>query len=200
MKNSITFASSNDGKFNLMRKVMQKYQVDIIQLPLHLPNPCSSSIKEAVTTKCNAAFDQMQQAVLVTQTAFYIYALNGFPNTHAEYVLQSIGIEGILKLVHGKDRSCELIECIAYKEDKNSSVKLFIGHKKGQIAPTPKGNMQNHLSSNIAQLFIPEFHYQTLAEMTYLEYLDWHQQMEDVNFPERMFSKWWVNLKRQVSY
>ena len=65
----------------------------------------------------------------------------GFPGTYSHYVQDTIGNQGILKLLtDADDRYAEFRSVIGYCAP-NSEPKIFLGKVKGEIAVEEKGNL-----------------------------------------------------------
>jgi XTP/dITP diphosphohydrolase len=69
--------------------------------------------------------------------AYLIAVLNGFPGPYAAYVLNTIGISGILKLMEGRnDTRAQFVTALAYAE--GMDIHIFTGSIDGHIVP-PRG-------------------------------------------------------------
>jgi XTP/dITP diphosphohydrolase len=171
----IYFATTNHGKFQSLQRDLGKYDISIIQQPIELIEPRSSDVQEIAQSKIQQAYTKIQKPTIVIDAGFYIYELNGFPRAFVNFSLETIGLEGILKLVENKSRGCEFRECLAYMDQTLEEPKYFITHVKGQLADTQRGSMQKHLWSKLGLIFIPEGSEKTLAEMSYDEHLEWRK-------------------------
>ena len=61
------------------------------------------------------AFETLNRPVIVDDTGFYLNALNGFPGAYAAFALNTIGYEGILKLMEdAQDRSAQFVTSVGY--------------------------------------------------------------------------------------
>ncbi len=200
MNNLICCATTDTQKYDNLRRELSPYQLDLHHVPLNLPLPPFNDLPTMAEEQCKYAWQQIQKPIITFASGFYIFSLNGFPKVHLGFALETIGLNGVLKLMEGKDRSCEWIECVAYKAELLEDVKLFIGNIKGRLAYKPKGSMQNHLWSPMAMLFIPEGYGKTLAEMDIEEYLEWYLSIDESGIPERMFAKWFMNLRGHTTW
>ena len=161
----------------------------IVQVPIDFPEPRSSNVKEISKSKIIYAYNQIKRPVVVLDAGFYIDSLNGFPRTFVNFALETIGIEGILKLVEGKDKSCEFRQCLAYLDSYLSKPKYFVSSVPGTLSNKPRGEMQDHLWSELSTIFVPEGIQKTLAEMSYKEYVDWHKK-PSIRPSSKLFSEW----------
>ncbi len=139
---------------------------------------------------------QIKNPTIVIDARFYISSLNGFPKAYVNFVLDTIEIEGILKLTEDKDRYCEFKSCLAYMDEKLTEPKYFIDISKGKLSDKPQGKMQKHLWSNLSKIFIPKNYKKILAEMTYDEYSTWLINVKKEHSNEKQLYNWlYKNIK-----
>ncbi len=181
----IYYVTTNIGKVNLLRSFTDE-RTEVVQVSLELPEPRSNDVQVIAQEKIVYAYTQLQQPVVVMDAGFYVFSLNGFPRAFVNFALETIGIEGILRLVRGKDRHCEFRECLAYIDDEIQKPQYFAGHFRGKLSEEPLGTLKEHAWSDLWRIFIPEGHELTLAQMTRQEYLSWIQ----THAPDRLFAGW----------
>jgi XTP/dITP diphosphohydrolase len=190
----IYFATTNLGKVQSLQRDLEKYDISVIQQPIDLVEPRSSDVQEIAQSKIQQAYAQIQKPTIVIDAGFYINGLNGFPRAFVNFVLETIGVEGILKLVEGKSRKCEFRECLAYMDDTLEEPKYFMRYVKGTLADTQRGLMQKHLWSILGLIFIPEGSEKTLAEMSYEEYVGWRTiSRETDSFGQQLYE--WISTR-----
>jgi XTP/dITP diphosphohydrolase len=72
-------------------------------------------VAEIARGKAEFAYRALSRPLIVDDTGFFIDALGGFPGPCAAYVQDTIGNEGILKLMEGvEDRSAHFETVIAF--------------------------------------------------------------------------------------
>jgi len=187
----ITYATTNPGKVASLRRHLEGYGIDVLQEPLSIPEPRSDDVREIAEHKVRYAYGRLQRPVVVLDAGFYIDALNGFPRAFVNFALETIGLDGILKLVDGKPRACEFRECLAYMGGELETPRYFIGHVRGTIAPEKRGQKQPHLWSDLGLIYIPENHTRTLAELTGQEYREWSGNKSTPESASRQFGEWY---------
>lgn len=165
---NIYFATTNSGKVKSLQRDLMSY--NIIQESIDLTEPRSSDVKEIAEVKIKEAYTKIQKPTIVIDAGFYISSLNGFPGAFVNSTLETIGIEGLLKLTEDKDRSCEFRRCIAYMDPILNEPQYFIDRTEGILSEQSRGIKQPHLWSDLSKIFIPKDHEKTLAEMTKEEY------------------------------
>lgn len=118
--------------------------------------------------------------------------MKSFPGAFVNFALESIGLEGILKIAENKKRGCEFRECLAYMDPSLSEPEYFLTHVRGELAYTERGSMEDkdYLWSELGLIFIPEGSEKTLAEMSHEEYLKWRTASREKNSPGKRLYEW----------
>jgi XTP/dITP diphosphohydrolase len=186
----IFYATTNKGKVNSMQREFDRYGWTVKQLELDIPEPRSSDVKEIAEHKIKFAYQQIKKPVIALDAGFYIPSLNGFPRAFVNFSLETVGLEGILRLAEGKSRDCEFREALSYMDDNFAEPKTFIGQVKGTLAKTPRGTRQDYHWSKLVLIFIPEGSDKTLAEMTKDKYTEWRKISREKESPARKFVEW----------
>lgn len=184
------YATNNTGKIISLQREFNPLKVKILKVPIDLPEPRSDNIQEIAKAKVAFAYQVIKKPVVALDAGFFIHSLNGFPKAFVNFTLETIGLEGILRLVENKDRSCEFRECLAYQDDSLEKPKLFVSNVKGSLSNKPEGTMKNYLWSKLGLIFIPEDGKKTLAEMSYNEYHNWRRISREKNSSSRLFAEW----------
>ncbi len=77
--------------------------------------------------------------VLVDDRGFNIPALNGFPGPMLKLVIQSISVDGLVRLMGGrKDRRAEFVTSLGYFDGRDDS--FFQTKEEGFLLDEPKGD------------------------------------------------------------
>ena len=72
------------------------------------------------------AYEIVKKPCMAMDTDFKIDELNGFPRAFVNFSLETLGIEGILKLMEDKEnRKCAFNECLAYYD--GNEIHYFYG-------------------------------------------------------------------------
>lgn len=121
---------------------MARYFSGIAQVrhvALEIPEFRDNDVGVIARAKAEYAWESLREPVMVDDTGFFIHALKGFPGPYAAYVLDTIGMEGILRLLEGvADRSAYFETAIGYA-DEEGTVRIFRGRVDGTIV-SPRGN------------------------------------------------------------
>ena len=120
MRNRIVFATGNDGKVSTLRSHLKLagVKIDVEQRPLDLIEPQAATASEVAAVKARQAYEKLHQAVLVDDSSFHISALGGFPGPYIKYMLETVGVEGIMRFMEGKeDRQAYFMSSLVFIDD-----------------------------------------------------------------------------------
>lgn len=158
----IVFVTHNKGK----AKSAERYFTNLkfITYNFELNEPRSEDIKEIATAKVKQAYEIVKKPCIALDTGFFIDELNGFPKAYVNFALDTIGIEGFLNLMKGKEnRKCRFEECLAYHD--GQTIRYFYGKHPGNLATEIRGIDREEKWSDLWYIFKPEHFEKTLAEM-----------------------------------
>lgn len=162
----IYYVTGNQMKIDLANKIFKDYDVEIIQENIDTPEIQSLDCEEVARYSACYACDLLNKPVMKNDSGLVIPALGNFPGALAKYAEDTIGAEGYVKLLDGKDRNCYWVEVLAYKEPNKEPV-CFTSISKGSIAT----NVHEGRGYSFDKIFIPEGDTRTFSEMTYDEQL-----------------------------
>jgi len=133
----ITVVTSNPNKATEVAAFFGD-EVEVTHVALECPEYRDDDVGEIARQKAAFAFEKVGSPVIVDDTGFYISHLNGFPGPYAAYVLDTIGLEGILNLMGGAtDRTGYFETAIAYADE--TGITIFRGRVEGVIV-SPRGS------------------------------------------------------------
>jgi len=187
--NQIYFATTNKGKVNSVSNALSKYGIEVVHYPLELPEPRSDNLREIAKQKVLFTYEKIGKPCVALDSGFYVHSLNGFPKAFVNFALETIGIEGILKLVDGKPRDCEFRNYLAYLDETLSEPAYFESNVDGLLSDFPRGEMRDYYWSKLFLVFVPRSANKTLAEMTFDEYQEWRNQRYKDSFATK-FAEW----------
>ncbi len=186
----IYYATANYGKLLSLRRELSESGVKIIQAQIEIPEIRSDDVCEISRRKVLYAYKKIKNPVIALDAGFYINALNGFPRAYVNFALETISLEGILKLMENKDdRSCEFKECLAYCNSPEKA-ELFLGNAPRTLAISERGKLQERSWSKLDLIFVPRGIFKTLGEMTPGEYKTWKEIFRKENSSSRKFATW----------
>ena len=104
----VIFVTHNKGKIASAKKYLKDVNLKIFEYELEEPR--SDDIKYISKYKVMEAYRLVNEPCISLDCGFWIDELNGFPRAFVNYYLETIRIEGILKLMEGKEkRTCKFI-------------------------------------------------------------------------------------------
>jgi XTP/dITP diphosphohydrolase len=111
----IYFVTTNKGKIANAQMALGSFGITVKQLEMELVESRSEDPKDIALEKARQAFAEAKQPVIVEDSGFFIEALGGFPMTHINFSLKTLGIKNILKMMEGRrNRKAEWRMTLAY--------------------------------------------------------------------------------------
>jgi XTP/dITP diphosphohydrolase len=132
----LTFVSTNEGKFREVRSILADYGVRVHWKRQPLPEVQASRLESVVEAKLGAA-ERLGRRVLVEDSGLFIPSLGGFPGVYSAYVLNTIGLEGLLRLVRGRERHATFLTVAGLSVGRRRWLRR--GECVGRIADRPQG-------------------------------------------------------------
>jgi len=162
INNEIVFVTHNTGKIKSAEKYFKNLKFTAYNY--ELDEPRSDDIKEIAKSKVMQAYKIVNRPCIALDTDFRIDELNGFPRAFVNFTLDTIGIDGILKLMENKNnRNCAFNECLAYHDGKE--IHYFYGKHPGNLSYRVQGLDRKEKWSDLWYIFKPKGFEKTLAEM-----------------------------------
>ena len=189
----IIFVTHNQGKAKSAEKYFSNLKFKTYDF--ELDEPRSDSLKEIATAKVKQAYNIVKRPCIALDTGFFIEDLNDFPKAFVNFALETIGIEGILKLMEGKEnRKCRFEECLAYYNGKE--IRYFYGKHPGNLAKQIQGKDRKEKWSDLWYIFQPEHFEKTLAQMDEQEREERRKIDGSVSALE-VFAKWYEKNNKE---
>jgi XTP/dITP diphosphohydrolase len=165
------FVTSNHDK---AREAAEILGVELRSVALDLPELQALDVAEVAAAKAAAAYQALgapDSLILVEDSGLIVEAWNGLPGAFTKWFLQSVGNEGLLRMLSAYDDRSARAVCAVAVAAADGSVRVFTGVVRGSIAPEPKG------SSGFGwdPIFVPEGHAETYAELGARKHKDSHR-------------------------
>ena len=159
----IVFVTHNKGKIASANRQLEGVNFKVFEYDLEEPR--SDDIKYISKYKVMEAYKLVNKPCMSLDCGFWIDELDGFPRAFVNFALDTIGINGILKLMEEKDnRNCRFTECLSYYD--GNELNQFMGQHDGTLAEKVLGNDTDKKWSDLWYIFKPYGYNKTLAEMT----------------------------------
>ena len=189
----IIFVTHNKGKALSASKYFKNLKVSTYNYELNEPR--SDDIKLIATAKVMEAYNIVKKPCMALDAGFFINSLNGFPRAFTNFAIETIGINGILKLMEDKlDRTCSLRECLAYYD--GCEIKYFFGELNGTLSNHIHEDNNNCKWSSVWNIFIPDGFNKTLSEMSPLE-LNNHKYIDKSTNAMENFAIWFTEKENE---
>ena len=138
------FITGNKHKFKEIYSLFQKEQLKYIltQLDLETNEIQAKSIKEIALFKLNSIKGKVDSSYFIEDAGFFVdKPLNGFPGVYSSFVMNTIGNEGILKLIDDfKQSEAHFTSVIALYFKPLKKLFCFEGTVKGKVSKTIRGS------------------------------------------------------------
>lgn len=150
------------GNANKVREARDILGIDVEQITVdHLHEIQTKDIRQLVEHKVAAAWEELQCPVLVEDSGLIFTAWNGLPGALVKWFENSVGCEGMLKMLEPfENRQAEAV-CLAAVYDGETLV-VGEGRVTGFIARKTRGSQ----GFGWDVIFIPEGDSRTYAEMS----------------------------------
>jgi len=159
---TIYFVTNNANKFREVAHIFDR-EMPIIKLKMinltkiEIQSPDLIEIVRYAVENISRRF---KEPFFVEDAGLFIDELRGFPGPFSHYVYDTIGINGILKLLENiRNRQAHFKSIIGFWD--GDKIKIFEGIVKGQISLSPRGNK----GFGFDPIFIPNGTRKTFAEM-----------------------------------
>lgn len=129
----ITYVTTNWAKIESAKKALEPLGYKIDNIKIDTPELQADDVSKVAKYSAKWAAEKIGKPVLKNDTGLFVNALKGFPGVYTHYADDTIGEDGLLKLMDGiEDRSAYFKESIAYCEPGKEPV-VFEGITKGTI-------------------------------------------------------------------
>lgn len=190
----ITFVTTNKGKIASAKQYLGDLDIEVEPYNYELIEPRTDDIQEIAKQKVLQAYELVKHPCIAMDSGFYIDALNGFPRAFVNFALDTLGVNGILDAMRGKEnRKCSFKECVAYYDGKD--LKYFFYEHKGILANEYKGVDKNDQWSPLWHIYKDSFDLtKTLSELTDEEMI---QRRKLTGSSLQEFAKWYKDVNKE---
>lgn len=172
----IIFVTTNKGKIASAQRELKN--IKVLPYNAELIEPRGDDIKEIAKQKVLQAYKIVKKPCIALDSGFFVEALNGFPKAYVNHMLETIGIEGLLKLMDKvENRTCTFKSCLAYYDGEN--MEFFESNDYGTLAHSIRENENNEKWSNLWYIFKPKGFLKTLAEFNEEDFLRYDNNSKD---------------------
>ena len=162
----IVFVTTNGGKLREARGILTRFGINVAGRALHLEEPQTSDVRAIVLAKARQALRAVRAPLIVEDTGIFFEEYKNFPGAYARPFVTGVGLEGVLRLLHGRDikRTAFFQSFVAFAAP-NAKPKIFVGRCYGAITKKRKGRA-HHARLPYDEIFVPNGFSKTFAEMS----------------------------------
>ena len=155
----LTFVTGNKNKVAEVQAILGPH-VELLNQSVEVPE-LQGKTAEIAIAKCRAAAQQISGPVITEDTSLGFTALNGLPGPYIKHFMDSIGHDGLNKMLIGFNDSRATALCtFAFLSSPSSNPILFEGTCDGRIVH-PRGPTTFGWDA----IFQPDGHTETFAQM-----------------------------------
>jgi XTP/dITP diphosphohydrolase len=163
----ICFVTGNQHKYNEIYALFEKAEINyhLEQKDLPMIEIQAERLKDVAVFKLQSIRENLNNSYFIEDAGFFVdVPLNGFPGIYSKYVLQTIGNEGILRLIEDFDETKAHFETvIALYHKPYDKILVFEGRVEGCVSAVKRGEH----GFGFDPIFISnEIPYKTFAELT----------------------------------
>ncbi|KAJ5532497.1 hypothetical protein N7494_009049 [Penicillium frequentans] len=131
---ALKFVTGNPNKVIEVNAILGGL-IPVEPVALDLPE-IQGSLEEIASDKCRRAARIINGPVIVEDSALEFHAMNRLPGPYIKYFLESLGNDGLNKLLHSHDdKSADAVCTFAFSAGPEAEPLLFQGRLEGKIVP-----------------------------------------------------------------
>ena len=159
----IIFITSNKHKVKEISAILKEYNIKVKQLKINYAEDKEDSMEEVSRKAAKFLSNKLNKPVIVEDTGIFFNAYNNFPGALPKFIINSIGFDGIFRLLKNKDRGVYCKTAIGYCEPCKRPL-VFTGKVFGKITnkvvkPKKETMPYNHI-------FIPDGEKKAIVEIS----------------------------------
>ncbi len=160
-RHKLLFITGNKHKVEEANNVLADTGICLEQAPGYKYELQLDSLTDIALHAALEAYRLLGKPLVVEDAGLFINALSGFPGPYSSYVYQTIGVEGVLRLLEGiGDRSAYFLSSVAVIYP--PLINTYTGRVDGWITEKPRGSR----GFGFDPIFVPRGADKTFAEMS----------------------------------
>jgi XTP/dITP diphosphohydrolase len=133
------FVTSNIHKFMEAHRVLSEYGIAAAKLKVEAVEIQDDSLENIAKYSVLDAVKNCGLPIFVEDAGLFVEALHGFPGPYSRYVYDTVGVDGILKLMKNtENRAAYFMSAVAFGSPEEQPV-YFVGKVKGKISLRKRG-------------------------------------------------------------
>lgn len=135
----ITLVTGNWAKIAQAKEFLEPLGVEVDNIKMDTVEIQANSIEEVAAYSAKWASNELKKNIVKNDTGIVIEGINDFPSAYTHYVQDTIGIDGILKLMKGiENRKAKFVQALAFCEYGKEPV-VFKSETYGTISLEKQG-------------------------------------------------------------
>jgi XTP/dITP diphosphohydrolase len=157
----LVFVTGNKGKAHEAQTALAPLGIQVEPRDLKPVEIQGDTLEEIARAKCEVLAGRVDGPFIVDDGGLFVHALKDFPGQYSAFVLKTLGVPGILKLMEGvEDRRARFAAVVAFHDGRR--VHAFAGRCDGRLATAPRSTGHGF---GFDPLFMPEGETRTFAEL-----------------------------------
>lgn len=162
----LVFVTGNAGKAAEAAAALKPLGIEVEPRRIPHPEVQADTLEEVARERARWLQGKLDEPFLVDDAGLFVDALRGFPGVYSAYAHQTLGWQGLLKLLEGEaNRAARFEAVLAYMEPGLAAPFLVKGVCPGRIAEDARGTQ----GFGFDPVFVPQGHARTFAEMALSE-------------------------------
>src|SRR3989344_4509071 len=150
----LIFCTTNSQKFAKGHAVCKEYGINLTQKIVEIDEIQSEDVIRVAQDKAKNAYALVRRPVVVSDDAWEISGLRGFPGTYAKSINTWFTVDDYLRLTRPlTDKRIIFVQSLVYQDDKSS--KLFVKKIEGTLLDKARGNKNLQQFNKLAGLTPP---------------------------------------------
>ena len=139
MIKKITYVTGNWAKIASARQILEPLGIEVDNIKMETIEIQSDDVEDIAKYSAKWASEELKCDVLKNDSGLFVEALKGFPGPYTHYADDTLGEDGLLKLLAGEEnRRAYFKEVLAYCEYGKEPI-TFVGITPGTIALEKSG-------------------------------------------------------------
>ncbi len=159
-KRTLWFVTQNHHKYQEARRTLDPFGIKIRLLDSMKTEIQSTNLGEIAKFAAQEAAKKHNRTVLVEDSGLFVKALDGFPGPFSSYVHDTIGVEGLLRLMNRQTQREAYFQASLALASPRGSSQEFSGKVHGTISHKSAGNQ----GFGFDPIFIPRGSRKTFAQ------------------------------------
>lgn len=135
----LIFSTGNSQKFGKGQETCSQYDIELIQKELDIDEVQSEDTEYVARRKAETAYQLVKQPVIISDDAWKVFGLNGFPGTYAKSVNTWFTADDYLRLTKDlADRRITLVQTLVYQD--RDRQQLFTRETVGTLLKDARGS------------------------------------------------------------